>query len=121
MGDFVDDAGGDCGDRIPGDAGPVGGHEIVGGDGADGYGVVIGALVPHDADGMDAGADGEILADLPVEAGFGDFFPENGIAFTDDLRLVGGDFADDADGDAGAGEGLAPDHRFHGRSAPCRG
>ena len=58
---------------------------------------------------MDAGEDGEILADLPVEAGFGDFFPEDGIAFTDDLRLVGGDFADDADGDAGAGEGLAPD------------
>ena len=36
MGHFVDDAGGDRRDGIIGNASPVGGHEVVGGDGAQG-------------------------------------------------------------------------------------
>ena len=36
MGDFIDDAGGDPGDEVVGEARPVGGHEVVGGDGAQG-------------------------------------------------------------------------------------
>ena len=53
--DLVGDPVGDLCQKIVGDAGPVGGHEVVGGDGADGQEVVVGAVVAHDAYGADTG------------------------------------------------------------------
>ena len=109
VGHFVDDAGGGGGDEVIGEARPVGGHEIVGGDGTEGDGVIIGAFVTHDAHAVYAGEDGEVLVHLTLQARLGDFLPEDGVAFAHDFHLFGGHLADDADGQAGAGEGLPPD------------
>ena len=42
---LVDDAGGDLVQHIVGDTGPVGSHEVAGGDGAERQGVIVGAAV----------------------------------------------------------------------------
>ena len=104
--DLADDAGGDAAEEIVGQLGHVGGHEVVGGDGADGNGVGVGALVAHDAHAAGVGQYGEILGDLAVPARLGDLLAEDQVAFPDDANLFGGQLADDADGQAGAGEGL---------------
>src|SRR3712207_5106574 len=49
-GNFVDDAVGDLLQEVVGQAGPVCGHRVVGGDGPDHYGVGVGPRVAHDAD-----------------------------------------------------------------------
>ena len=46
--DLVDDAGGDLVQHLVGDTGPVSSHEIAGGDGPEGQGVVVGPAVAHD-------------------------------------------------------------------------
>ena len=46
-GDFVDDAVGDAGEHVVGQAGPVGRHGVVGGDGAERDDVAVGAEVAH--------------------------------------------------------------------------
>ena len=106
---FVGDAVGDGGQDVVGDAGPVGGHEVVGGDGADGQEVVVGSVVAHDAHGADTGQDAEELGHLAFVAVFGHFVPKHPVGFLEDLDLLGGDLADDAHAQAGAGEGLPPD------------
>ena len=61
-----------CGNRahdVVRDARPVGGHEVVRRDRADGDGVVVRPLVAHDAHGADARQDGEILVDIGVQTG----------------------------------------------------
>lgn len=68
-GHFIDNAGADAGEGVVGDARPVGGHEIVGDDGAQGDGGGVGALVACEADGAHIGQHGEILADGAVQAG----------------------------------------------------
>ena len=106
---LIGNAVGDGGQDVVGDAGPVGGHEIVGGDGADGQEVVIGAVVAHDAHGADAGEDAEELGHLTLIAVLGHLIPENPVGLLEDFHLLGGDLADDAHAQAGAGEGLPPD------------
>src|SRR5262245_6639931 len=59
--DLVDDAAADAPEEIGREDGPVGGHAVAALDGADGDHVVVGALVPHDADGVDRHEDGEGL------------------------------------------------------------
>src|SRR5207253_11004822 len=54
---------------VIGEAGPVGGHGVFGGDGAHGDGVAVGAEVAHHADGLGAGEHGEGLPEVAVEAG----------------------------------------------------
>ena len=58
---------------------------------------------------MDAGEDGKVLGELAFEASLGDLGAEDGIGLLKQGHLGGGDFADDADGQAWTGEGLAPD------------
>jgi hypothetical protein len=105
--DFGDDAAGDATEDFVGEGGPVGGHAVFGFYGADGAGVGVGALVAHDSDGFNGEQDGEALPDFAVEAGAFDFGGADGVGFLEDGDAVGGDFAEDADGEAGAGEGLA--------------
>ncbi len=109
MRNLVDNAGGDPGDQIVGEAGPVGGHEIVRGDGAKRDRIVIGAFVAHDTDALDAGQDGEILIHMAAQPRGGDLLPEDGVAFPHDFSFLRSDLPDDPDGDSGTGEGLAPD------------
>lgn len=106
---LVDDAGGDLVQHIVGDAGPVGSHEVAGGDGAERQGVIVGAAVAHDAHGAGIGEDGKVLVDVLVLAGGGDLLPVDGVGIPEGVQLLLGQIADDPDGQAGTGEGLAHD------------
>lgn len=55
VGHLVDNSDGDPVQDLVGDPGPVGSHEVSGGDRAEGQGVVIGAAVAHDAHGAHVG------------------------------------------------------------------
>ena len=56
-----------------------------------------------------SGRHGEGLPDLPLEAGGADLLADDGVGPLEQGDLLGRDLADDADAEAGAGEGLAPD------------
>lgn len=109
---LVDDAGGDLVQHIVGDTGPVGSHEVAGGDGAERQGVIVGAAVAHDAHGAGIGEDGKVLVDVLVLAGGGDLLPVDGVGIPEGVQLLLGQIADDPDGQAGTGEGLAHDQVF---------
>ena len=64
---LVDDAVGDAGQEIVGEAGPVGGPRVLGGDGADHERVGVGAAVALDADRADRRHHREALPQLAVE------------------------------------------------------
>ena len=93
------------------DLGELNGHGVGGDDGADAYGVIVGAAVAHDADGAHAGEDGEVLPNFPFHTGVFDLFAENIVAVTEDRQLFLCDLAEDTNAEAGAGEGLTPDER----------
>jgi len=82
--DFVDDAAGDFVEDVVGDLGVVGGHEVGGGDAAEGQKIVVGAAVAHDADGAKVGEDGKILVDVAVEAGGADLLAEDRVGVAKD-------------------------------------
>ena len=86
MRNLIDDAGRNPRDEVIGEAGPVGGHEVVCGDSAEGDGVVIGAFIAHDADALDAGEDGEILVHMAVQAGEDDFLRKDNIAIKEEFN-----------------------------------
>ena len=77
--DFIDDAAGDSTQDIPGHVIALSGHEVGGGDGAQGHGVIIGAFIPHDAHAAHVGQSCVILIDFLVEAGLGDFLAQGTI------------------------------------------
>ena len=104
--DLIDDAGRDSVQYVVGDSGPVGGHEVAGGDGTEGQGIVIGPAVAHDTHRPGVGEDGKILVDGGTQAGSGDLLPVNGIGVPQAVQLVLGQVSDDPDGQAGTGEGL---------------
>ena len=106
---LVDDTHADAVQHVVGDSGPVGGHEIAGGDGAESQGIVVGAAVAHDAHGAGVGEDSKILVQVLVLAGLGNLVPEDEIGLPEGVRLLLGDVPDDADGKAGAGERLTGD------------
>src|SRR5450756_2935636 len=94
------------------EAGPVGGHGVFGGHGADGDDPAIGPEVAHDADTAGVGQDGEGLPEVAVESGLLHLAHHDPVAGAQSAELLAGDLADDADGQAGPGEGLAEDHLF---------
>ena len=112
MGDLIDDAGGGAVEDVVGDTSPIGGHEVGGGDAAEGEGVVVGAAVAHDTDGAHIRQHGEILADAVGEACVRQLLAEDGVGIAQGIELLARDLAEDADGKAGAGEGLAHDQIF---------
>ena len=114
--DLVDDTVGDAREERIGEADPVGGHAVAALDRADGDGVLVGAFVAHDADGAHGEEDGESLPDLVVEVGLLHLVDDDLVGAAQDGELAGRDFADAADGESGAGEGLAHDH-FLGEAA----
>ena len=107
--DFVDDAVGyDVKDFVR-DAGPFGSHEVGGSDAAQRECVRVGAAVAHDADRTIRGEYGEILVHFAIPAGIFNFFPPNGVGVPQGVEFFFGDFAHDADAQAGSREGLPPD------------
>ena len=99
----------------------VGGHAVDAGDGAERADVVVGAAVAHDADGADGEEDGEGLPDGVVEAVAADLVEIDGVGLAEDGELLAGDVAGAADGEAGAGEGVAADEGCRGGRARGRG
>ena len=87
----------------------VGGHAVGAGDGAQGADVVVGAPVAHHADGLDRQQHREGLPDRVVQPGVADFFEIDRIGLAQDVAAFLGDFAGNADREAGAGEGMAAD------------
>ena len=110
--DLIDDAAGDGAQNAPGHIVALGGHEVGGGDGTEGHGVVIGALVAHDAHALHIGQGSVILADLLIQTGLSDFLTPDGIGILHDSHLLRGHFANDADAQTRAGERLAADQIF---------
>ena len=107
--DLVHDAVGGGGDGLRRQDRDLGGHEIRRGDGAQGDGVVVGALVAHDADTAHVGQRGKVLARALGHGQLVDLLAPDGVGILHDGDLLGGHIADDADGQARAGERLAGD------------
>ena len=70
-------------------------------------------MVAHDTHGADTGQNTEELRHLALIAILCHFIPEHPVGLLENFHLLGGDFADDAHAQTGAGEGLPP-HQFLG-------
>src|ERR1700722_11789959 len=110
--DLVDDAVAHLGEDVEGDSGPVGGHEILGFYRSYGDDAVVAAGVAHDAYRADGQEHREDLGGFAVEVGGGEFLEDDLVGVAEDAEALGGDVADDADGQSRAGEGVAPDEGF---------
>ena len=75
-----------------------GGHEVDGVDCTECNGVVVGALVTHDADAPHVGQRSKILAGALGHGQLVHFLAPDGIGILHDGNLFGGHIADDADG-----------------------
>jgi hypothetical protein len=91
---------------------PIGRHEILAFDRADRDHAVVTPRIAHHADGADRQQHGEDLGGFAVEVGGDDFFQQNLIGISQDTQSLGGDIAQHAHGQAGAGEGVTPDEVF---------
>ena len=110
--DLVDDAAADLVEQLVGDAGPVGGHEVLGRHSAQRKHAVVAAAIAHDADGARVGQDGEVLVHLLVFAGLFQLLAVDRVGKAQRVGLFLRDLAHDADGKARAGERLAGDEVF---------
>ena len=107
--DLVDDAAADLVEQLVGDAGPVGGHEVLGRHSAQRKHAVVAAAIAHDADGARVGQDGEVLVHLLVFAGLFQLLAVDRVGKAQRVGLLLGDLAHDANGKTRAGERLAGD------------
>ena len=96
--DLVDDAVGGGGDGLGGHIVALSRHKVGGGHGTQGDGVVVGALVTHDADAPHVGQRSKILAGALGHGQLVHFLAPDGIGILHDGNLFGGHIADDADG-----------------------
>ncbi len=95
----------------PGEFDGAGDHEVVGFDGAEGDGVIVGTDTVFDADGLEAGHDGKELGGEIGEPMLDDGLAENGVGFAENVEFLARDAAETADGETGAGERLPLDER----------
>ena len=105
--DLVDDAAADLVEQLVGDAGPVGGHEVLGRHSAQRKHAVVAAAIAHDANGARVGQDGEVLVHLLVFAGLFQLLAVDRVGKAQRVGLFLRDLAHDTDGKARAGERLA--------------
>lgn len=118
--DLVYEAGGDLIQGFVRDPGPVGCHEIGGGHGAEGQGIVVGSAVAHDAYGTGVGEHGKILVYGFIQPGGGDPLPEDGVGVPQGIRFFLSDLADDANGEAWPGKGLTHHEIFGEAQLPAQ-
>lgn len=115
-GDLGNDAARNAGQHVVGQLGPVGGHGIAGLDGTQDDRALIGALVAHNADGLDVGQDREILPAAMLGVALTgllkqtlvvgvELLAHNSISVLEDFELLLIDRTDDADGQTGPGKG----------------
>lgn len=84
-------------------------HKVAGHDGPQGNGVIIGTAVSHNPYGAHIGEGGEILAQLLVGSCPGHLLPVDVVGILNNLYLLSGNLADDADAQARSREGLTAD------------
>src|SRR5699024_3010619 len=109
LADLVGDAAGDPREHVEGHLGPVRGHRVVAGDGAQHDRVAVGAAVALDTHGAHVGQQHDgALPDGAIEYRGGEVGAGDRIGRAEDVHALLRDVADDADAEAGAGEGLAP-------------
>lgn len=96
--DFVDDAVSGGGDGLGRQDRDLGRHEIGRRDGTQGDGVIVGALVTHNADAAHIGQRGKVLAGALGHGELIDLLTPDGIGILHDGDLFGGHIANDADG-----------------------
>ena len=93
---LVDDAVGDLLQQLIRQVRPAGRHEVDGLDGTNGDDPLVTTAIADDADGLDWQEDGERLAGLVVPAEVVQFFDEDGVGFTQDIRVFLLHFTEDA-------------------------
>lgn len=113
--DLVDDAHGHFIEHLVRDSCPVGGHEVRGGDAAEGESIIIRPAVAHDADGAHIGQHREILVHRALKMRLCDLLAEDEVGVAEDIQLLLGDIAYHADGKTRAREGL-PHHKVIGQA-----
>lgn len=91
---------------------PISRHVIRSFDGPQGNDLVVDPLISHDAHRTNGEQSSVRLGNLAVEPGSSDFFDEDVVRLARDCDLGGGDFAEDANCDSGAGERVTPDEFF---------
>ena len=117
-GNLGNDAAGDAGQHVVGQLGPVGGHGIAGLDGTQDDRALIGALVAHNADGLNVGQDREILPAAVLGVALAGLLKQtlvvsiqllahDSVGVLEDLELLLIDRTDNADGQTRARERLA--------------
>ena len=92
--------------------GPVSGHGVGGGDGAECYGTLVGAFVAHYAYALHGEQNDACLPHFVVESPVAESLNEDVVSFLEYLHFLGGDVAEDAHCQTGAGEGMAGDEVF---------
>ena len=120
MGHFVDNPHADPVQHLVGNTGPVGGHEVCGGDRAESQSVVIGPAVTHNAHGTHVGEHREILVHGALQMGLSDLVPENEVCQAQSVQFVLRHLADDPDGKARARERLAHDQILRQAQLPTK-
>ena len=88
---------------------PIGGHKVLGLDGAQRDDLLVRPLVAHHAYSLDREEDREGLGDLVVEVGLPNLFDVDAVGVLQDLDLLAVDGAEDADREPGAREGVPLD------------
>src|SRR5258708_30681942 len=84
----------------------VGGHAVGRSDRPQRADVIVGAPVAHDADALHRQQYGEGLPDRVVEAGGADLLEIDRVGLAQDVELLAGDLAGNADGEVGFREGM---------------
>ena len=108
-GDLGNDAARNAGQHVVGQLGPVGGHGIAGLDGTQDDRTLVGALVAHNADGLNVGQNREILPAAVLGVALAGLLKQtlivgiqllahDGVGVLEDLELLLVDRTDDANG-----------------------
>ena len=91
--DLVDDPVGDALQQVIGQPGPVGGHRVVGGDGAEHDRVGVGALIALHADRADDRQYAERLPELALETCGANLLLQDRVRLPHDFEALPGDLA----------------------------
>src|SRR5687768_3909498 len=109
---FVDDSARNAVQYVVGHAIPVGGHEVGRLDRSNRENVLIRSLVTHHPHAADRQQHGKRLGGLAIEVCFSNLIDHDLIGVLKNLDALGGHFSEDADGESGAGKGVAPHELF---------
>src|SRR6185437_12109872 len=108
--DFVDDARRDAAEQFVRKGIVIGGHAVGRSHGPERADMIVTARVAHHADGLDRQQHGKGLPDRVIKTGVADFLEIDRVGLAQDVEHFARDLARNADGEAGAREGMALHH-----------